>query len=146
MPPCPDILAASRAENRRFSAADHLYYSVQSILTAQGQTAGAEFTFTLTAPPANLESLNLTLATQEVNSMTQFVYLYNFKTNVWDVVFDSTGTTDGPVLSQNIPVDLTKYVGPGNVVKVVNRGVRPTRLNAAVFKLNTDQATLTEGF
>jgi len=128
------------------AAKDNVGYSVQSVTASAGQVAAAEVSFTLTVPPANIGSLNLTLVTEAPATVTQFVYLYNWVTKVWDNSAAWSTTMNGTDKTVNIAVDMTKYVGPGNVVKLVNRGVQPTRLGLTPYRLSTDQAVLVETF
>jgi hypothetical protein len=128
------------------AAKDNAFYSVQSVSGSAGQVAAAEMTFTLTGPPSEFDSLNLTLVTNAPSPVTQFVYIYNFQTDQWDAATTSDALMSGVDQTLNISVNMTKYVGPGNVVRIVNRGVLPGRFGSTVYRLNTDQAVLVESF
>jgi hypothetical protein len=107
--------------------------------------AAAQFNFTLTTAASNLQDLNLTLVSEAPSPVAQFVYLYNFQTGQWDTQSGST-YMNGSDQTLNIDINTSKYVGPGNQVEVINRGVQPTRYGTTPFRLNTDQAVLVETY
>ncbi|HWD40062.1 MAG TPA: protease pro-enzyme activation domain-containing protein [Fimbriimonas sp.] len=128
------------------SAVDNIGYSVQSVTASAGQVAAEQISFALTTPPSNLTGLGLTLVTKAPSTVTQFVYLFNYRTNQWDTSTAWTSAMNGSNKTLNVAIDVSKYVGPSNTVKVINRGVQPPRLGPSPYRLTTDQAILVESF
>ena len=128
--------------------ADGSYYSVQSVSRNAGQSAAAVIEWQLaTADVANLTQLNLTLAVNGPATATQYVYLWNFVSNQWDTLPIYTGPFTGSTSSVTLNIDTTKYLEPTyNLVFIIDRGVLPARLGNNPFKMNIDQAILTESF
>lgn len=133
---------APQGDATSLSTTDGLAYSVQSIKqNGVGQVAAAEIDFNLTTDAAKRRSAKLKLSLQAPRLVSEFVYLYNFNTRRYDVVKTLPGY--GTTTSVEFNVDLNKYV-QNNQIRVLVRGLKPTRLGSASFRLDVDQLILSE--
>jgi len=95
--------------------------------------------------PSKLTSLSLNMVVNGPKLATQFVYLYNYKTNAYDLVY--TGPMSGSDAKFEYFIQgIANYVSTTNQVKVICRAVYPQRLGGQPFPLKFDQSVLEETF
>ncbi|HWD37912.1 MAG TPA: protease pro-enzyme activation domain-containing protein [Fimbriimonas sp.] len=128
----------------KLNAADGQYCSVLSVPNSAGAIAAEQVNFKFTVPTSKLALATATVIVQAPKLVSNFLYLYNFKTKTFDLV--KTQSMNGTNIKTSFKIDLTKYAGPSNQVSIVSRGVYPQRLGSVPFNLKLDQATITEVF
>jgi subtilase family serine protease len=127
------------------TSSDGASYSVQSVRQAGvGQVAAATIDVPLQTARAR-RSASLSVAINSPSLTTGYVYVFNNTTNVFDLVKTVTGR--GTTQAVTVPFDATStspYVAEDGSVQVLIRAMRPSRLGSSPFRLDIDQATITE--
>ena len=128
---------------------DGSVYSLQSVRqTGVGQVAAATIDFALQGDSTKRRTVSLSVTLSSPAPTTEYVYLYNYtKTNSdssknYDLVQTVTGTGSMSTVSLT-GIDMSQYVS-NSTVRVLVRGLKPTRLGNSVFRVSVDRAVATE--
>ncbi len=125
------------------SAADGVSYTLQSVKqNGVGQVAAITIGVPLqTSKTAHSATASVTMMTP--TNVTGTIYLFNSSTSQYDLVATVAGT--GGMTTTSIPLDLsTGTYTAGNTVKMLVRGLKPTRLGSSTFTLAVDSAIVME--
>jgi subtilase family serine protease len=121
------------------SASDGSYYAITSVPTVIGPLASPKIVFAEPLKPATLSSLSLTLVENAPTSVKAEVYLYNYSTNLWNLM-STTAMTGSDVKIVVNPWNFNQFVSSAGAYTVV---VRAVSSGSAAFTLDTDEAVLT---
>ncbi len=120
---------------------DQQYYTQQAVVTSTGVMSAAQMTYTLNLNGGTLAALQLNVVANGSSFATNFIYLYNYTTNVYDIV--GTNAMTGQDVALTIPVNnLTAYVGPNGAMKMIDRMVIPLRKGLIPYTMKLDLATV----
>ncbi|HEY3779730.1 MAG TPA: hypothetical protein VGL56_01510 [Fimbriimonadaceae bacterium] len=115
---------------------DNVNFSGQSqLIGGSEQVCGVGCTFTGVAVTTNLSAI--VYATARVG-VTEQIFFYNFHTANWDLAGNQNFPNTATYMTATPPAAATQYLGPGNKVEVVVRGVQPGHISTASFKLSVD--------
>ena len=122
------------------SSADGVYYSLKSVSSSIGQVSAPLFTYALPTT-GTINSLVITASTIVPKSATNFIYMFNYSSGLYDLINTSAGT--GSTVTQAISVpNYANYISSTGSVVVVDRALYPTRLGNISFNFKVDQMTL----
>ena len=119
------------------AVADGKGFSINSVSSSAGQVAGSVITVTTKSPASSLVGLSLKLVVIGKKTATNYVYLYNIKTNSYDLITGINLTGGSDTVTFDVP-NITNYVN-GNTIKILDRSLSPTRLSPTGFRLTVDQ-------
>ena len=122
-------------------AIDQQYYTVQSVSNVAGEVAAVQISFQIPLGAA-FSSIGCSLVMNAPFRTTNFIYLFNWKTNQLDLI----GSAALSGIDQQVGADTpssTNYVSPTGKVIAVDRVVYPVRLNGFQFTVKFDLASLT---
>ena len=126
----------------RISSKDGIFFTVNSVSSSIGQVASPEFTYKYTSTTEPVDTLSASLTAIVPKNATNFVYAYNVRTALWDLIGSSAGTGALTTVSYSLahPSD---YVATDGTIILVERALYPTRLGAVPFQLKVDSASVT---
>lgn len=129
----------------QLDAVDKSYYMQKAVVVAnQGVVNAAQIGFTTTTSATNMTSLIVNVVANGPSGSTNFIYLYDYLTNTYDVVSSTANTGLDQTITVLVP-NFARYVSPSNKVLMINRMVMPLRIGLAPYTMRLDLATLTEG-
>ena len=132
--PIGDLTGISLLDNIFFSATS------QQISTEQLCSVEADFNVGL-----GITAVKPSAAGQAPAGVTEQIYIYNWKTKMFVFVTAASFGTGDTVLSGTPPGSGADFVSPTGVVRVIVRGLRPTRLSPNPFTMGVDVVSLQFG-
>ena len=122
---------------------DGLCYSTGSVAVPSYQAAAIEADFVLPATAGT--TLNVTASVAATPAVTGFVYAFNYSTQSFVLIATHTLATGQTSIGGTITSNAFQYIGPGGQVRVLVRGMMPSRLGSAGYTLSLDFATCGTG-
>lgn len=116
-------------------------YSVQAKQLGIGQTASVEVDFPFNGDPTAVVSATINLTAKCSTNCSGFVYAYNQVSKQWDLL-TTNAFKRGYVSSQITINNPTNYISSSGGIKLVFRGVSPSRFGSGAYTLSFDQAVI----
>jgi hypothetical protein len=115
---------------------DGAVYSARSVNSSAGQSVALEADFTL--PTSSINGLSINTYSAAQTGVTGFIFAWNFKTK--EFVSLNSGALSGvqTQLQGTTSNNGSQFLGPGGLVKILLRGVRPTHISPSSFTMSID--------
>ena len=121
-------------------AVDGNTYSVTSVPTSVGETAGIEADFTLSS--SSISALNISTSAAGAPGATYFMYAYNYTTQEFVEVGTGQAMSTAQIMyNGSLTTNASQFESPSGVVRIVVRAIRPTHVSTAPFTLAADMIT-----
>ena len=146
IPPYAVQIYANQGQNAsggvpQLLAVDQQYYQLSSVQNVSGEVAAVQINFQI-PPGSAFASVGCTLIMNAPFRTTNFMYMFNWKTNHLDLIGSAALSGVDQQVSADNP-NSTNYISPSGQVIVVDRVIYPVRLNGFQFPVKFDLASLT---
>ena len=111
-------------------------FVAQSVPTAGGQTVSIEADFNL--PTTQITEISVTAAGTASSGVTGQIYIYDYVAKAFVILGVTNLNSNTATLNGAGTGDITRFIGPGGVVRAIFRGIVPTRVTPVPFNLNAD--------
>ena len=120
---------------------DGASYSTVSVPTTAGPVAAIEADFTVTNTKPT--SLSLSAVVSAASGVSGQLYAYNYSTGQFVLLMTQSLSSAKTTLSSVVSVNPSQYIAANGTVRLLVRGVSPSRLVPPPFTLGLDLATCT---
>lgn len=111
-------------------------YNAESISTSAGQTVSIEADFVLTS--SSISSISVTASGAAVSGVTGQVYLYDYTAKNFVILAATNFNANQTSISGSGTGTISRFIGPGNAVRAILRGIIPPRLSNIPFILKAN--------
>ena len=127
---------------KSISLVDNSLYTATSQLTATGQVCAVEADFNV---GTGITFVSPSAAGVAPAGVTEQLYVYNWKTKTFVFVTAAAFKTTDTTVSGSAPGNGADYVSATGEVRVLVRGLRPTRISASPFTMGIDAISVQFG-
>jgi hypothetical protein len=115
---------------------DGVTYAANSVNTSVGQSVAIEADFTL--PTTSIHNLNVTATATSASGVTGFIYAWNYKTGGFVALNSVPLYTTATTFTGSTNSNGSQFLGPGGVVRILVRGIRPSHVSTNIFNFAAD--------
>ncbi|MDR3691906.1 MAG: kelch repeat-containing protein [Fimbriimonas sp.] len=118
------------------AAVDGKTYNAQSVMTSAGQTVSIEADFFLSSN--QVSSVGVSASGAAASGVTGQVYLYDFVAKTFVVLNATPFGKNQTAISGSSSTNVSRFIGPGNEVRAILRGIVPPHISTVPFTLKAD--------